>query len=91
MISIKSLFPGMIYSSKDVYNQVIKLKRKLMDGGSLESFLSDVQLEGGNVNWSKGGTGETVVLWIQTKTMAEDVQKTRPWLFQTDTTFKTNK
>ena len=81
----------MIYSSKDVYNQVIKLKRKLMDGGSLESFLSDVQLEGGNVNWSKGGTGETVVLWIQTKTMAEDVQKTRPWLFQTDTTFKTNK
>ena len=82
---------GMIYSSKDVYNQVMKLKRKMLDGGSLETFLSDIQQEGGNVSWSKGETGEIVVLWIQSKTMAQDVQKTRPWLFQTDTTFNTNK
>jgi hypothetical protein len=81
----------MIYGSKDIYNQVMKLKKKVADGGVLEKYLMNIQQEGGTVNWSKSESGEIVVLWIQTKSMAQDVQKTKPWLWQTDTTFGTNR
>ena len=81
---------GMLYTSKDIYNQVMKLKKKVADGGSLEKYLMDVELEGGSVNWSKSDTGDVVVLWVQTKSMAEDMFRTKPWLWQTDTTFRTN-
>ena len=82
---------GMIYSSKDIYNQVMKLKKTMADGGHLEKYLMEIRLEGGTVDWHKSETGEILALWIQTKTMLSDVQKTKPWLFQTDTTFSTNR
>ena len=81
----------MIYSSKDIHNQVMKIKKKMADGGSLEKYLLDVTVKGGNVNWSKSDEGEVSVLFVQTQTMVEDVQKTRPWLWQCDTTFGTNR
>ena len=83
----------MIYSSKDVYNVVMKMKKAMLDGGALEQYLLKITQEGGTVNWTKsdGGEGEVEVLFIQTKMMKQDLQQTKPWLFQTDTTFKTNR
>ena len=81
----------MIYTAKDIYNQVMKIKKGTADGDLLEKYLTDIELEGGTVKWSKSDTGEIVVLWIQTKSMVEDVHKTKPWLWQTDTTFGTNR
>jgi len=63
----------------------------MADGGDLEKYLLSIVQEGGNVKWSKNETGEVDVSWIQTRTMVEDLNKTKPWLWQTDTTFSTNK
>ena len=69
----------------------MKIRKTLADGGSLEKYLMDIQTEGGSVKWSKAESGEITVLWIQTKAMVEDVHRTKPWLWQTDTTFGTNR
>ena len=82
---------GMIYGSKDIYNQVIKIKKRIADGGCLEKYFTEIELEGGTVKWKKSDAGDVVVLWIQTKSMDEDLNKTKPWLWQTDTTFGTNR
>lgn len=81
----------MLYSSKDIYNNIMSCKKKVGDGGVLEKYLTDIQLEGGKVYWKKSDEGEVMVLWIQTKSMVIDVEKTKPFVWQTDTTFGTNR
>ena len=91
LVRISLCYLGMIYSSKDVYNAVKKMRKTMLDGGALEQYLLNITQEGGTVNWTKSDGGEVEVLFIQTKTMKRDLQQTKPWLFQTDTTFKTNR
>ena len=80
-----------MYSTNDVYNAVSKLNQNIRDSGKLEKYLANVQLEGGCVNWHKNESGEVSVLWVQTRTMISDVSRTKPWVWQTDTTFSTNR
>ena len=82
---------GNVYGTKDVYNAITRIKKSLADVGQLEQYLSSVQLEGGQVKWSKNDANEVSVLWVQTRMMRADVAKTRPWVWQTDTTFSTNR
>ena len=63
----------------------------IADGGVLEKYLADIQTDGGDVKWSKNVKGQVEVLWIQTRSMAQDVARTRPYVWQTDTTFSTNR
>ena len=63
----------------------------MADGGVLEKYLTDIQVDGGDVKWSKNQAGEITVLWVQTRSMAQDVATTKPWVWQTDTTFGTNR
>ena len=63
----------------------------MADGGVLDKYLTDVQTEGGNVKWKKDRSGQVTVLWIQNRSMAMDVATTKPWVWQTDTTFGTNR
>jgi hypothetical protein len=84
-------FTGMLYSAKDIYNRVMNLKKRVCDGGILEKYLMGIQQEGGTVNWTKADSGEILVLYIQTKAMYSDVQKTKPFVWQMDTTFNTNR
>ena len=51
----------MIYTAKDVYNQVMKIKKGTADGGHLEKYLTDIELNGGTVKWSKSESGEVLV------------------------------
>lgn len=82
----------MIYSSKDIYNHALKLQKKMADSGVLEKYLTQVEVEGGTVNWTRSELGEEVtVLWIQTKDMKDDILRTKPHIWQTDTTFGTNR
>jgi hypothetical protein len=81
----------MLYSTKDIYNRVMQQKRTVCDGGLLEKHLIGIQQEGGTVNWTKADSGEILVLYIQTKAMKEDIQKTKPFVWQMDTTFGTNR
>ena len=82
---------GNIYKAKDIQNAMVKLKRAIADGGVLEKYLTDVQTDGGNVKRSKNSRGEVQVLWVQTRSMAQDVACTKPYVWQTDTTFGTNR
>ena len=84
-------FPGNTYGTKDIYNAVSKMKKALGDEGNLEKYLADVQLEGGKVNYQKNQAGKVSVLWVQTRTMRQDVERSKPWSWQTDTTFSTNR
>ena len=74
-----------------MYNALTKIKQNIAEVGKLEEYLANVQLEGGRVNWQKNDAGEISVLWIQTWIMASDVNRTKPWVWQTDTTFSTNR
>ena len=56
------LILGMIYGSKDIYNQVIKIKKRIADGGYLEKYFTEIELEGGTVKWKKSDAGDVVVL-----------------------------
>jgi hypothetical protein len=80
-----------VYNTKDVYNALGKIKQTIADVGKLEEYLANIQLEGGMVNWCKNDADEVSVLWVQTQTMRSDVDRTRPWVWQTDTTFSTNR
>ena len=80
-----------VYKAKDIQNAMMKLKRAIADGGMLEKYLADIQTDEGDVKWSKNLKGEVEVLWIQTRSMAQDVARTRPYVWQTDTTFSTNR
>ena len=82
---------GNVYNAKDIQNAMQKLKRSIADGGVLENYLADIQADGGSVKWIKNQRGEVVVLWVQTRTMAHDVSVTKPFVWQTDTTFSTNR
>ena len=53
--------------------------------------MTDVQTDGGNVKRSKNSRGEVQVLWVQTRSMAQDAACTKPYVWQTDTTFGTNR
>ena len=89
--SVLSDKTGHQYTTKDVYNKIRKIRQNISDDGKLEKYLADVQLEGGQVKWCKNSTGEVSVLWVQTQAMRSDVCRTRPWVWQTDTTFSTNR
>ena len=82
---------GHVYGTKEVYNAVTRIKKNIADSGILEKYLANIQLEGGLVKWCKNQAGEVNVLWVQTQLMRADVAKTRPWVWQTDTTFSTNR
>ena len=82
---------GNVYNTKDVYNALGKIKQTIADVGKLEEYLANIQLEGGMVNWCKNDADQVSVLWVQTQTMRSDVDRTRPWVWQTDTTFSTNR
>ena len=84
-------FEGNVYNTKDVYNAVSKIKQNIADVGKLEEYLANIQLEGGRVNWSKNDAGEISVLWVQTQMMVSDMSRTKPWVWQTDATFSTNR
>ena len=82
---------GNVYQTKDVYNALGRIKQTIADVGKLEEYLANVQLEGGVVNWCKNQADEVSVLWVQTQSMRADVDKTKPWVWQCDTTFSTNR
>jgi hypothetical protein len=67
------------------------MKKSLGDEGHLEKYLADVQLEGGLVNFQKNKAGQVSVLWVQTRSMRQDVERSKPWSWQFDTTFSTNR
>ena len=83
--------PGNTYGTKDVYNAVTKMRRVLGDESRLEKYLADVQLEGGLVKYKKNKAEQVAVLWVQTRTMRQDIERSKPWSWQTDTTFSTNR
>ena len=89
--SVLSDKTGYQYTTKDVYNKIRKINQNINDAGKLEKYLADVQLEGGHVKWCKNDSGEVSVLWVQTQSMRSDVCRSRPWVWQTDTTFSTNR
>jgi hypothetical protein len=68
-----------------------KLNRSIADGGVLEKCLTDIQADGGDVKWNKNQAGEVTVLWVQKRSMSQDVSVTKPYVWQTDTTFGTNR
>ena len=67
---------GNIYEATDIQNIMVKFKRAIADGGVLEKY---IQNDGGNVKWSKNSRGEVQVLWVQTRSMAQDVACTKPY------------
>merc|ERR1719318_602931 len=81
---------GNTYQTKDVYNALGRIKQTIADVEKLEKYLANVQLEGGIVNWCKNQADEVSVLWVQTQSMRADVERTKPWVWQCDTTFSTN-
>ena len=85
------MISGNTYGTKDVYNAMSKMKKALGDEGHLEKYLADVQLEGGKVNFQKNKAGKVSVLWVQTRSMRQDVERSKPWSWQFDTTFSTNR
>ena len=84
-------FSGNVYNTKDVYNAISKVKRTIADAGALEKYLANIQLDGGMVKWSKNAEEEVSVLWVQTQSMRSDMDKTKPWVWQMDATFSTNR
>ena len=80
-----------MYNAKDIQNMMYKLKRSIADGGVLEKYLADILADGGDVKWNKNQSGEITVLWVQTRSMAQDVCATKPYVWETDTTFGTNR
>ena len=83
---------GKRYQGKDVTNIISRLKQKVDDGGILEEHLREIVQEKGEVLWHKNrDTGYVEVLYIQTASMRSDIERTRPYIWQCDTTFSTNK
>ena len=69
-----------------------RLKQKVDDGGILEENLREIVQDNGEVNWHKNpDSGYVEVLFIQTSSMRSDIDRTRPYIWQCDTTFKTNR
>ena len=59
--------------------------------GLLEQ-LGDIPTKGGDVQYALSPvTGEVDVLYVQTCTMRQEVEHSRPYLWQADTTFNTNR
>ena len=76
---------------KDAQNLIRKIKQTLPEDHGLRKHLSDIVTEGGDVQYSLDGDGFVDVLWVQTPSMRQEVAKNRPFLFQADTTFGTNR
>ena len=60
-----------------------KLKRSIVDGEVLEKYLADILADGRDVKWNKNQSGEMTVLWVQTRSMAQDVSVTKPYAWET--------
>lgn len=83
---------GFTFTSKDTQNLINKIKSTIKDGDVLEKHLAEIQVNGGEVKWSKDlQSGLIDCLWIQTHTMKSDVARSRPNTWQQDTTFGTNR
>ena len=76
---------GQIVTTRDVRN-----KRNKNKGLAAEEVLKNVEENGGTVVKITNEANEVKILWIQTKIMREQQQKIKPWLYQLDTTHKTN-
>ena len=69
---------------------IYKLKRSMANGGVLEKNLAAILAnDGGDVKWNKNQSGGIRVLWVQTRSMAQDVSVSKPYVLETDTTFGT--
>ena len=83
---------GHNYKPKDVQNIINKIKHHIKDTGVLEEHLAEIKSEGGTAQWSINEETKCVeVLFIQTANMKKDLVTTRPFTWQADTTFSTNR
>ena len=79
------------YTVNDIGNIIAKLKKSAPDKDTLEDDLNEIVKQGGDVKLTKDPqTGFVDVIWLQTKSMIEQVAREKPLVFQQDTTFSTN-
>ena len=83
--------PWLIFEFHDAQNLIRKIRRTLPEDHGLRQHLADMVTEGGEVQYSIDKDGLVDVLWLQTPLMREEIAKTRPFLFQADSTFGTNR
>ena len=68
------------------------MKNKISNGDNLEKELDLVRNNGGFIRVDKDPRTKFVnSLWIQTKSMKESMARIKPTVFQSDTTFSTNR
>ena len=80
------------FKPKDAQNIIRKIRQTLPDSTDIKEYLSNILVEGGDVQYALDkDSGEVDVLYVQTKLMRDEVAHSRPYLWQADTTFNTNK
>ena len=80
------------FKPKDAQNIIRKVRQTLPDSKNMKEHLTNILVEGGDVQYSLDeDSGEVNVLYVQTKLMRDEVAHSRPYLWQADTTFNTNK
>ena len=80
------------YKSKDIRNLLQKLKDKVANGDNLEKELDLLRNNGEIIRVDKDTNTRFVnSLCVQTKSMKESIARIKPTVFQSDTTFSTNR
>ena len=80
------------YKSKDIRNLLQKLKDKVANGDNLEKELDLLRNNGEIIRVDKDTNTRFVnSLWVKTKSMKESMARIKPTVFQSDTTFLTNR
>ena len=80
---------GRSYTYQDVKN-IIQRVGFDVDRMPVEEALGAIVAAGGHIKYEKeSGTDNVTCLWLQTADMKEQLSKTKPHIFETDTTFNT--
>ena len=80
---------GRAYTYQDVRNIIERINLNI-EQVPLEQALGSIVTAGGNIKYQKeSGTDNVNCLWLQTRDMKEQLSKSKPHIFETDTTFNT--
>ena len=81
---------GKDFRAQDVRNLITKIKQHEDNPSTVEEALGEIRDGGGEVRYKKEKKNDNVdVLWVQTKDMKNQLSRTKPQVFECDTTFGT--
>lgn len=82
---------GKPFKAQDVFNIVTQINKGLEgEKESIEEVLAQIKEDGGDAKWKKkDGSNDVKALLVQTATMKANLARSKPMVFETDTTFGT--